>query len=69
MNEFTIKNGVLMKYTGSTGKVTIPDEITSIGNDAFLGCKSLTEITFPERVKNIGENAFERWTRTKNGRK
>ena len=36
----------------------IPDEITTIGHDAFSGCSTLTEITIPVNVKKIGESAF-----------
>ena len=33
-------------------------EVTSIGDDAFWNCESLTSITIPESVKSIGNNAF-----------
>lgn len=44
-------------------EVEIPAEIdglpvTSIGNSAFSGCKSLTDITIPDSVITIGEGAF-----------
>lgn len=34
-SDFTIKDGVLEKYTGPGGNVTIPDSITSIGWSAI----------------------------------
>ena len=37
---------------------TIPDSVTSIGNDAFLGCGSLTSVTIPNSVTTIGSSAF-----------
>ena len=37
---------------------TIPDSVTSIGNDAFAGCRNLTSITIPDGVTNIGYSAF-----------
>ena len=37
----------------------IPESVTSIGIDAFCGCKSLTSIIIPESVTSIGDYAFE----------
>ncbi|MBP3361000.1 MAG: leucine-rich repeat protein [Clostridia bacterium] len=37
---------------------TIPDSVTSIGERAFLGCSSLTDIIIPNSVTSIGEWAF-----------
>ena len=37
---------------------TIPEGVTSIGNNAFQGCSSLTSITFPNSLTSIGNNAF-----------
>ena len=39
--------------------ITIPANVTTIGQSAFQGCKSLTEITIPEGVTSIGESAFQ----------
>ena len=36
----------------------IPDSVTSIGDCAFLDCKSLTSIVIPDSVTSIGEYAF-----------
>lgn len=41
-----------VKYEGRTYSVT------SIGNDAFDECKSLTSITIPNTIKSIGGHAF-----------
>ncbi len=38
--------------------LTIPDSVTSIGNDAFYNCDSLTSVTIPDSVTSIGEYAF-----------
>ena len=38
--------------------ITIPDNITSIGDYAFRGCPNLTSITIPASVKSIGAHAF-----------
>ena len=36
----------------------IPDGVTSIGNEAFYDCDSLTNITIPSSVTSIGDYAF-----------
>lgn len=56
--DFTIENGVLTKYTGSGGNVTIPDSVTKIGGNAFAGCASLTSVAIPNSVTKIGDWAF-----------
>ena len=38
--------------------ITIPSNVTSIGNRAFFFCSSLTSITIPSSVTSIGEMAF-----------
>ena len=54
------KNGVLTKYTGAGGAVTIPDNVTAIGERAFYDCDGLTSVTMGSSVTTIGESAFER---------
>ena len=40
-------------------KVTIPAKVTSIGDEAFMGCVNLTHIDFEnDRVTYMGKNAF-----------
>ncbi len=39
-------------------KVTISDNIITIGNSAFQGCKALKTVTIGKRVKAIGQKAF-----------
>lgn len=40
-------------------KVVIEDGVTSIGNEAFYECDSITSITIPNSVTSIGEAAFD----------
>ena len=42
----------------SLKSVTLPDDMTTIGNSMFQGCSSLTEITLPDSLVRIGNNAF-----------
>jgi hypothetical protein len=50
----------LIEYPGGrVGIYTIPDSVTSIGDWAFGGCSSLTNVTIPNSVTNIGDHAFE----------
>ncbi|OXS25253.1 MAG: hypothetical protein BI182_05850 [Acetobacterium sp. MES1] len=39
--------------------VDIPDSVTTIGNEAFWGCRILAEIIIPDNVTTISDNAFE----------
>lgn len=40
-------------------KMIIPEGVTRIETEAFLGCTSLTEIVIPEGVTRIGRGAFQ----------
>ncbi len=57
-SDFTIEDGVLIKYNGESKDVVIPDGVTSIGNRAFFGRTWLDKVTIPEGVTSIGDEAF-----------
>ena len=57
---FNKNKTTLIQYPAgkSATSYTIPNSVTSIGNDAFDGCSSLTSITIPTSVTYIGSYAF-----------
>ena len=42
----------------SLTSIHIPDGVTSIGNDAFDGCRGLTSVTLPKSISTIYDDAF-----------
>lgn len=64
-HQFLVEAGVLKKYTGPGGKVTVPAEITVIGGAAFQDCHRLTEVLLPEGVTQLGDWAFSHCERLK----
>ena len=59
----------IVNYTFSncTGikEITIPNSVTTVGENAFLNCTGITEITIPNSVTNIGHYAFNGCTALK----
>lgn len=49
---------ILMAYTGTETKLTLPAYITQIYRDALNGCCGLTSVTIGNRVTSIGDAAF-----------
>ena len=59
MSEFKVVNGELKKYLGSGGSVVIPENVTSIGREAFSGCSGLTSVIIPDSLTSIRHRAFQ----------
>lgn len=56
-SDFYIKDGVLLKYTGTASSVTVPSEVYYIGESAFAE-SSVKEVVLQKNVVYIGDNAF-----------
>ena len=42
--------------------IEIPQDVTTINDNAFFGCSNLTAITLPENIATIGDKAFSNCT-------
>lgn len=54
-NDFQIKDNVLVKYNGREEKVVIPDGVTAIKYNAFLGNTKIKSVIIPNSVTKIEE--------------
>lgn len=54
----TLGNNILIKYNGSTSRVTIPDGILQIAPGAFFKNTDIASVSFPSTLTSIGMRAF-----------
>ena len=62
-NEFQYFNGITdisNAFQGCTNlwEITLPDNLSTIGDAAFANCKSLNSIILPENIVSIGDSSF-----------
>ena len=59
ISDAEVDNGCLTKYNGDSAEtdIIIPDDVTSIGDNAFE-YSDITSVIIPGTVKKIGKNAF-----------
>ena len=58
-NPVVVVKNVLLNGRNATGEVTIPEGVTIIAGNSFMGCSGLTGITIPDSVVSIGFKAFD----------
>ena len=55
--DFQMSDGKLVRYRGDDNFIVVPDDVTSIGESAFVGC-DLSWVMLPDTLMHIGERAF-----------
>ena len=58
IKDFKIKKGVLAQYNGSDAEITIPDNVSIIGTQAFKHNSNIQQVIIPEGVTRIEVGAF-----------
>ncbi len=60
IDDFTSNNDIGMNMFSGTKlqNIILPNSVTSIGNNAFRACSSLTSTNIPDGVTSIGDHAF-----------
>ena len=56
---YAVFHGVLFDGRECKGEVVIPEEVTSISNNAFAGAEELTSVVFPDNIQKIPFHAFQ----------
>lgn len=59
INDYSYSNNSPFYKNANIKTVKIGTGITTIGNELFSGCSSLTEVTIPDSVTRIGKSAFK----------
>ncbi len=59
LNDFEIEMGVLTRYTGRGGDVTIPGSVNIVGCYAFQNCDGLKSVSLQSSITYIGDYAFQ----------
>lgn len=57
-NGFLIRDGELIKYTGSETDVVIPETVDAIADNAFADAKNINTVMLTANVKQVGYDAF-----------
>ncbi|MEX1307191.1 MAG: leucine-rich repeat domain-containing protein, partial [Eubacteriales bacterium] len=58
-NPFLIDDGALIRYFGLDTEVTIPEEVTIIGENAFMNKTAMVSVNLPDGLIEIQKGAFE----------
>lgn len=58
LNDFEIREGVLIKYHGNEKDVVVPEGIKQLGKHSLAGCKNLKSVTLSKGLKLVNDNAF-----------
>ena len=57
-SDFQIKDGVLLKYTGDSSNIVLPEGITEIGQFAITSNERIKSIKLSSTVQKIDESSF-----------
>ncbi len=58
LGNFRLSGSILLKYLGSESRVVVPDGVTSIAEEAFVGNEAIDRVILPESLREIGAGAF-----------
>ena len=61
-----IKKNAFKNCSCLKSSISIGNSVTTIGDNAFYGCKTLKKVKFGKNVKSIGKNAFYKCTSLSN---